>query len=364
MNRGTGRPQRTTRRARECVLTLCVIAVFAAAVMPGSVEAATASAKAHTASQAFTLYAAFTQSQFVNHADDRARGEGNNPFGNYAGRYVAPPENERLFGPFATDLAFYQFNLYTNQTHKTGAGSAIVVCQYNFNENSFCDASFQMNGGTLIAEGASNFNAAKSTLVVSGGTGAYRSTVGGVEMTALGVGTQAQPVARNVPLLQTQRVAFDISVKSGVAPRTLTTYSKPGQQAFADNNDDEARGDINSPFGTHNNSAAKIANEHSNGPFPGDQLVFSLNLYTNIGVTAKTGVSVYTCNYYFGKSAFCDASFQLSGGTVIAAGTFGVNAKTFALAITGGYGKYSDAKGEIAVAPSGKSSERLVLELD
>ena len=71
------------------------------------------------------------------------------------------------------------------------------------------------------------------------------------------------------------------SAEAAASSRGLTVYSAPTQQAFIDDNDDEARGDINNPFGTHNDRAAAISNEHSNGPFAGDQAMFAFNLYTD-----------------------------------------------------------------------------------
>ena len=47
------------------------------------------------------LYAGVTRTAYVNNADDRSRGEGRNPFGNYSGSSVIPPTNERIYGPFA-----------------------------------------------------------------------------------------------------------------------------------------------------------------------------------------------------------------------------------------------------------------------
>jgi len=157
-----------------------------------------------------TLYSSPTQSQFINQADGRARGEGNNPFGNYSGSSVTPPTNEKIFGPFPTDWGEYAFQLYTSASRKTSAGSAIFVCQYNFNQDSFCDASFQLDGGSLIGAGAANFNSSTFTLAIIGGTYKYRSMEGAVEVSAGGVATQTQPVARAVPMLQEQRLAFVI----------------------------------------------------------------------------------------------------------------------------------------------------------
>jgi hypothetical protein len=73
---------------------------------------------------------------------------------------------------------------------------------------------------------------------------------------------------------------------------------------------------------------------------------------------------VYTCWYMFHKDAFCDVFLQLkSGGALLAAGTVDFNAKTFALAVTGGTGPYRGAAGDVAVTPSGKHAQRLAIAL-
>ena len=127
------------------------------------------------------------------------------------------------------------------------------------------------------------------------------------------------------------------------SPRRLTVYSTPGEQAYINNDDDEARGDVDNPFGTH----SQAPGASTKGPFPGDEAIFSLNIYADAALTRRVGLAVITCQYSFGRNGFCDASFQMNGGTLIAAGTVGFDATQFALAVTGGYGKYSGATGDV-----------------
>ncbi len=141
----------------------------------------------------------------------------------------------------------------------------------------------------------------------------------------------------------------------------IDVYSAPAQETFVANADDEARGAVNNPFGTHNGSPA--ASEKTNGPFAGDEALFSFDVYTTPGLQSKAGSAVYTCWYYFNKNAFCDASFQLKGGTLIAAGTLNFEGKAFALAITGGYGKYTRATGDVEATASGKNAQHLAFVL-
>ena len=138
----------------------------------------------------------------------------------------------------------------------------------------------------------------------------------------------------------------------------------PAQQTFVDNNDDEARGDVNNPFGTHDNAAATIVSEHANGPFAGDEALFSFTVYTNARLTKKGWVGgISRASTTSPKNAFCDASFQLDGGTVFCAGTLNFSATKFALAVTGGSGKYLRTKGDVQVSPLGKQAQRLVFVL-
>lgn len=335
------------RRAPGLLLLLAVCTVGAASLGIGSAVAA-------TGTQKITLYGALAKKTFINNSDDRTRGQGANPFGNYSGALTPTPSNERLFGPFPGDTAEVAFGLFANASHTTRKGSAIFICQYNFDENAFCNASFQLADGALIAKGPVSFNSQKSTLVVVGGTGKYRGLKGDVDVTALGVATQAQPVSRAVPLLQAQQFAFVVRPVSVAAPKRVTVYSSAAEQAFVNNDDDSARGNLNNPFGAHNSRAgAKSA------PFPGDMALFTFNVYMTADLKKKAGTAAITCYYYYDQNAFCDASFQLNGGTVIAAGAFSFNATKFALAVTGGYGRYDQASGDLEATPSGKLAQRL-----
>jgi hypothetical protein len=151
--------------------TVSVLASFALAAGALSAAAVVPSARA-AGKKTLVLYATAEQEQYVNNSDSLQRGEGNNPFGNY--KDLEPLANKNANGPFPGDEALFSFNLYTGPTLKQRAGTALFTCQYNFNKNAFCDASFQMTkGGTLIASGAFNFTASKFSLAITGGYGAY-----------------------------------------------------------------------------------------------------------------------------------------------------------------------------------------------
>ncbi len=133
-------------------------------------------------SQQLILYASAEQEQYINNSDSLTRGLANNAFGNY--KDLQPLVTKNASGPFPGDEALYSFNLYTNASLKTRAGTAIFVCQYNFNKDAYCDASFQLkNGGTLIASGAFNFAASKFALAVTGSYGTYFDKTGSVRET-------------------------------------------------------------------------------------------------------------------------------------------------------------------------------------
>ena len=154
-------------------LVLLALAGLAVAVLFTAGPAA-----ASTGQQKFTIYSVATQEQFMNMSDDRARGKGNTPFGNF--KDTSTPTKESGVGPFPGDIALFGFALYTGSDLKTSAGSGVFTCQYNFNQNAFCDVSYQLSGGTLICAGAFNFNAKTFTLSIKGGTGKYRGIKGNI----------------------------------------------------------------------------------------------------------------------------------------------------------------------------------------
>jgi hypothetical protein len=154
-------------------LGACMSAAFlSAGVSPGS-------AATRKTPQRITLYSIAKAEQFVNNADDRQRGKGNNPFGNY--KDITATTKEHGNGPFPGDEALFKFNVYTSSDLKKSAGTAVFTCQYNFNKNAFCDAAYQLTDGTLIGLGEFDFNASSFSLAIIGGTGKYRSRTGGLD---------------------------------------------------------------------------------------------------------------------------------------------------------------------------------------
>jgi len=171
------------------------IALLLASVVGVLLLAATAyaSGSAAKAEQQLTLFSVAMQEQFLNHADDRQRGKGNNPFGNYKAATATTKEHGN--GPFPGDQALFEFNIYAGKDLKKLAGTAVFVCNYNFHKHGFCDAVYRLDGGTLIAAGALDFNAKDFGMVVTGGTGKYRATTGSLVAAPAKRGAQRLSIA-------------------------------------------------------------------------------------------------------------------------------------------------------------------------
>jgi hypothetical protein len=167
----------TFRTARFALFASSAGALAASLVAAGPATSAPLAAKAQT----MTLYSVVTSEQFVNNSDDRQRGKGNNPFGNY--KDLTATTKERGNGPFPGDEALFKFNVYSSPRVKGPIGTAVFTCQYNFNKNAFCDASYQLSGGTLIGAGPLNFNSPVFSIAITGGTGKYRSAQGQLQST-------------------------------------------------------------------------------------------------------------------------------------------------------------------------------------
>jgi hypothetical protein len=148
------------------------VSLLAGAAILGAAGAASAGASSYGT---LTIYAVPTAAHFMDHADDRQRGIGNNPF-NVDTKTLEPltkKKEEAAGGPFPGDQATYQFKLFGNASLKKSIGTATIYCTYNFNQNAECNALFTMKGGTLFAEGPIDFNAKTFNLAVTGGTAKY-----------------------------------------------------------------------------------------------------------------------------------------------------------------------------------------------
>ena len=177
------------------------------------------------------VYSVRLDQQFVNNEDDRARGLGNNPFGNYRGVGIAT-EKEHV-GPLPGDEGLYSYGLYSTTALKKRLGSAIFVCNYNFAKNGFCDVSYQLIWSVIgVGQFSSMVETKEFTLVITGGTGIYRGVKGTIEASTDNVEPtvgQIQIVSHQVPVLQleSQRLAFVIhSGSSNVSRSTSFTCTR------------------------------------------------------------------------------------------------------------------------------------------
>ena len=120
-----------------------------------------------------TLYSVATGLQYINTADDRARGHVNNPLDSTANK-LAPKSSGGGDGPFAGDVAVYALTLYSSPALKQRAGSAVYTCYFNYDRHALCQAYYKLgSGGTIVASGPVDFNGKGFTIVVTGGTQKY-----------------------------------------------------------------------------------------------------------------------------------------------------------------------------------------------
>ena len=150
-----------------------------------------------------TLYSVATAEQYQNYSDDRQRGYGNNPFGNF--KDTSSTIKKTKSGPFPGDLEYYQLNVYKDATLKTRVGTANLTCQFNLNKNAFCNAKYQLQGGTLVGAGTIDFKTSSFAIAIVGGSGNYLGLRGELD---------AKPAAH-----RSQRLAFALS--SAKAERRL-----------------------------------------------------------------------------------------------------------------------------------------------
>jgi hypothetical protein len=148
------------------------------------VPALTGLAATATAGRALTVYAVATRVQFTNHADDRVRGEGKNPFNIDVKKLPIPKSNGK--GPQAGDEARFAFKLYSDPGFKHPIGSASYSCTFNFGNKALCKADFELSAGAIIASGPANFASTALTMAVSGGTGEYLGLRGQVSSAPAG----------------------------------------------------------------------------------------------------------------------------------------------------------------------------------
>jgi hypothetical protein len=161
-----------------------LVAVVGLVVASVSVAGAGATAKPVSAKRVLTVYSVATGLQYINSADDSARGRVNNPLPGTANA-LAPKNGSSGSGdgPFAGDIAVYSVDLYSDPTLKRHAGSGVYTCYFNYDQHALCQAYYKPKaGGTLVASGPVDFKTSGFTIVVTGGTNAYLGARGEVNV--------------------------------------------------------------------------------------------------------------------------------------------------------------------------------------
>ena len=150
--------------------TAFLVAVVGLVFASVSVAGAGATGTRVATKRVVTVYSVATGLQYINTADDSARGHVNNPLDSAANK-LAPKSSGSGDGPFAGDIAVYAVNLYSNPTLKRHAGSGVYTCYFNYDQHALCQAYYKFKaGGTLVASGPIDFKTVGFTIVVTGGT--------------------------------------------------------------------------------------------------------------------------------------------------------------------------------------------------
>jgi hypothetical protein len=164
-------------RMRAAFLVALSVLVIASALVSGAGAAG---------NRVVTVYSVATGVQYINTADDRARGHLNNPLDDAANK-LAPKSSGSGKGPFAGDVAIYALSLYSDRALKRAAGSAVYTCYFNYDQHALCKAYFKLKRrGTLVASGPIDFKFSRFTIVVTGGTSTYLGVRGEVKAVAGG----------------------------------------------------------------------------------------------------------------------------------------------------------------------------------
>jgi hypothetical protein len=148
-----------------------------------SVAGAGTTGNAPSVKRVLTVYSVATGLQYINSADDSARGRVNNPLGSGANALTPKGTGGNGDGPFAGDIAVYSVDLYSDSTLKRHAGSGVYTCYFNYDQHALCQAYYKPKaGGSLVASGPVDFKTSGFTIVITGGTNAYLGARGEVNV--------------------------------------------------------------------------------------------------------------------------------------------------------------------------------------
>jgi hypothetical protein len=166
---------RGRNRGRKTAFLVALLGVVVASVVAAGAGAAP--------QRGLTVYSVATGLQYINTADDRARGQVNNPLDSTANKLA--PKSSGSKGPFAGDIAVYALRLFGNSELTRPAGTAVYTCYFNYDRHALCQTYYKLKaGGTLVASGPIDFNKSSFTIVVSGGTKRYLGVRGEAKVVA------------------------------------------------------------------------------------------------------------------------------------------------------------------------------------
>ena len=126
-----------------------------------------------------TIFTVASDVQFINTADDRARGAINNPF-DAATNKLRPKTSGGGDGPFPGDIVVFNFDLYGKLPVKKKIGSASYTCYFNYTRQRALPGVLRACRWDAAAAGPVDFNATSFRLVVTGGTKTYLAARGQV----------------------------------------------------------------------------------------------------------------------------------------------------------------------------------------
>jgi hypothetical protein len=161
-------------------------------------------------------------------------------------------------------------------------------------------------------------------------------------------------------------VSVAVAAAPAAVPRPqLTVYAVATSAQFMNHADDRLRGMSTNPFNVKTQALVIATNgkEKGNGPFPGDDILYSFKLYGDPKLATRAGSAMFTCYYTFVKRATCDSYFELNGSVLLASGQVKFNGTRFTMSVTGGTGKYLGALGEVRATPKSLRAERLQISL-
>jgi len=161
--------------------------------------------------------------------------------------------------------------------------------------------------------------------------------------------------------------ALPVSAASGAASAShnLTVYAVPNTVQFMNHADDRLRGMATNPFKFKSESVILNDNgkEKGQGPFPGDDILYTFKLFNDAKLAKPAGTALFTCYYEFAKRATCDSYFDLAKGIVLASGVVKFGQTHFTLGITGGTHAYLGALGQVSSTAAGKNAQRFDLHV-